>query len=201
MVCKLARVLYAGFKEDPSLRKLLGEPGCIYTFFGVIEELARQGVLTALCLKVGGATASAAVLSVGARPRRVVLPRGLTRLLACLRLRGLLTLAAWLAWAPGYARTYSKLGETCHLLFIASLAPGRGYGSKLLREIEKLCRSAGARTVTLEVDTGNPALLFYAKRGFTPLMATVFAGRYYLLMAKLIGDPRPRCSGDEEETS
>jgi len=188
VACKLAHVLYAGFKEDPSFRRLLGGPSCIYTFFEVIEELARQGVLAALCLKVGGATASVAVLSISARPSRVVLPRGLARLLACLRLRGLLTLAAWLAWAPRYARAYSRLGEACHLLFIASLAPGRGYGSKLLRRVEELCRSAGARTVALEVDIGKPALLFYAKRGYTPLALTVFAGRYYLLMAKLIGE-------------
>ena len=188
MTCRLAHVLYAGFREDPSFRRLLGEPGCVYAFFEVVEELARQGVLTALCLRAGEVTASVAVLSLGARPSRVKLPRGLARLLACLGARGLLNLVAWLAWAPRYARAYSKLERACHLLFIASLAPGRGYGSELLKRVEKACRSAGARAVALEVDVENPALLFYAKRGYTPLTATVFAGRHYLLMAKLIGE-------------
>jgi len=201
VACRLALVLYSGFKQDPTFRKLLGEPSCVYTLFEVVEDLTRRGILSALCLRVGRAVASAAVLSLGARPRRVVLPRGLARLLACLGLRGLLTLAAWLAWAPRYAKTYSRLGKACHLLFIASLARGRGYGSRLLRQVEELCKSAGARAVALEVDVENPALLFYAKRGYTSLVVTVFAGRSYLLMAKLIQRATLGDCEDEEETS
>lgn len=70
------------------------------------------------------------------------------------------------------------------MLFIASLLPGRGYGSKLLEIVEGECRRLGRRAVVLEVDLENRALMFYARRGYAPLAVTKFAGRDFLLMVK-----------------
>lgn len=185
-----ALVLFHGFREDPLSRSIFRSLACLYSFFELLTRLAQLGLLKVLCYKEGQVTASAAILALRkmeASPAEAVRAFGkLLTILSCISLSGALRLAQSLAWLPLYAHAYQRVSSPCHLLFIASLKPGRGHGSKLLREVERECARLGGRSVVLEVDLENRALIFYSKRGYRPVAVTRFAGRDFLLMVKTI---------------
>lgn len=181
--------LFRGFKEDPLMRKLFRDLTCLYSFFELLVSLARLGVLRVTCVEERGVVASAALLSARHVRLRITLRiiaavKLLAILARCLDLRGVLRFIRSLAWLPRYMHYLLQIEKPCHLFFIASLLPGRGYGSKLLKDVEEECRRLGGRSVMLEVDLENRALTFYARRGYRPLALTRFADRDFLLMEK-----------------
>jgi len=140
----------------------------------LLVSLARLGALKLVCVEDSGAAASAALLAAGraqlsGKPGVSAAARLLAFLAACLKLRGLLLLTGSAAWFPRYRRILRQVEKPCHLLFIASLLPGRGYGSRVLKTVEEECRRLGRQAVILEVDLENRALMFYARRGYPTL--------------------------------
>jgi len=194
--CRAALTLFKGFRSDPLANSLLRSPSCLYIFFELLVSLARLGALKLVCVEDSGAAASAALLAAGraqlsGKPGVSAAARLLAFLAACLKLRGLLLLTGSAAWFPRYRRILRQVEKPCHLLFIASLLPGRGYGSRVLKTVEEECRRLGRQAVILEVDLENRALMFYARRGYAPLAVTRFAGRDFLLMVKEFQEELP----------
>ncbi len=59
-------------------------------------------------------------------------------------------------------------------LFIRSVYRGRGLGTALLATVDDYCRSAGIRSIELQVIRGNRAAeAFYRKHGFTKLARSI----------------------------
>lgn len=184
MGCREAEsVLCYRFRREPALRKALRGEAAIATFFAALVEAAREGYPRLICVCRGSRAAAAALYTPPRGPSAAQLAR-LARLLALLSPRALLDAAAWLARSRAYARALAACSPGCHLLFIASAASGRGYGSEALKAVEEACAREGGLWVTLEVHRRNPALLFYAKRGYEPAAAAVYAGEVYVLMRK-----------------
>lgn len=62
---------------------------------------------------------------------------------------------------------YQVRGQECEILTLASLDPGKGIGSALLSEVEKIARSQGCAILSLTTTNDNlPALGFYQRKGF-----------------------------------
>lgn len=174
------------FRSEPALRRVLRGEAAIPLFFSILVSSSEGGYPRMACVCRGSRVVAAALYT---PPRGAGIPQlaRLARLLALLSPRALVAAAAWAARSRGYMRALSSLRPGCHLLFIASAVEGRGYGSAALRMVEEACRAEGGAWVTLEVHRGNPALLFYAKRGYRPVAATEYAGEPYVLMAKRLG--------------
>lgn len=182
--CGAHRVFYARFKGERALSKVVrGEQALLELFRSLTELASCCGGLRSLCVKLGNRVAAAAIYSV---PERLPLRQAPVYL-------GLLRLFRWSAAAAAlrhagsllaYARSMRRLERAGHLLFIASAAEGRGYGSLLLKLVERLCARAGCEWLALEVDVCNPAVRFYVKRGYRPHLSIECAGARYLLMVK-----------------
>jgi len=171
------------FMSEPALRETLSGREAIPAFFSILVGSAASGFPRVVCV-CRGSTAVAVALYTPPRKPSVAQIARLARILPLLSPRFLLSAAAWVARSGAYARALSAFKPGCHLLFIASAVDGKGYGSEALKMVEKSCADEGGLWVTLEVDRGNPALLFYAKRGYKPVAAALYAGSTYVLMSK-----------------
>ncbi len=179
------KVLYWGFRRDPTLRAAFRGSSGIYSFFKTLLECGEFGAFSVLCLRDRERAVAVAVVSKGGVSRLGIrlLPVAL-RLAAIASLKGVAKILAFLPYLRRYISALREFDCTCHLHFIASIAPGRGYGSRLLRLVEEWCCKHACNHVTLEVDAENRALIFYVKRGFRPLQTVPFLGRLYVLMVK-----------------
>lgn len=176
-------ILSYRFRREPALRKTLRSEAAVYAFFAILASSARRGFPRIVCVHRGSKVVAVALYVPPGRPSIAQLAR-LAGILALLSPRSLLAATAWAARSGAYVRTLSVFKPRCHLLFIASAVSGRGYGSAALELVETLCAGEGGFWVTLEVLRENPALLFYAKRGYRPVAATVYAGSLYVAMCK-----------------
>lgn len=70
----------------------------------------------------------------------------------------------------GFASFGPRLENTAiyklHKLYCLITTKGRGYGKKLLEEVEKIVQDRGCSTLDLNVNKYNPAKGFYEKMGF-----------------------------------
>ncbi|MEM1929505.1 MAG: GNAT family N-acetyltransferase [Thermofilaceae archaeon] len=178
------KVLYHRFRGEPFLAEALKGSRQLYEFFKGLVELARQGYPRLICAKLGTEVAAAAVYTVPERLRARQLVELLKLLLRTAGLRVLFRSlrSARSFWA--YAKALRGLEPSGHLLFIASAIEGMGYGSLLLKLVERACARAGCKWIVLEVHVGNPAVRFYLKRGYRPRGSVEWLGARYLLMAK-----------------
>jgi GNAT superfamily N-acetyltransferase len=176
-------VLSHRFRSEPALRRALRGEAVVATFFSLLVEAAGRGYPRLVCVCRGSRAVAAALYAPPRRPSAAQLAR-LARVLALLSPRALLDAATWLARSRAYARALAASSPGCHLLFVASAASGRGYGSEALRAVEEACAEEGGLWVALEVHWRNPALRFYAKRGYEPVAAAAYAGEVYILMRK-----------------
>lgn len=171
------------FLSEPALRKTLRGRAAIHAFFSILVSSAARGFPRVACVCRGSAVMAVALYTTPGKPS-VAQIACLARILPLLSPRFLLSAAAWVARSRAYTRALAAFNPGCHLLFIASAVDGKGYGSAALELVEKSCTEEGGLWVTLEVHKENPALLFYAKRGYRPAAATVYAGSMYVLMSK-----------------
>lgn len=62
---------------------------------------------------------------------------------------------------------YRMLEEVCEILTLGSIKPGRGAGTALITELEKIARKHGCRRISLITTNDNlHAIGFYQRRGF-----------------------------------
>lgn len=178
-------ILYWGFRRDPTLRAMFRGSSGIYSFFKTLLECSVSGAFSVLCLRDRGRVVAVAVVSKGGVSCLWIrlLPVAF-KLAIAVSLRGVAKALAFSPYLRRYTSALRGICCTCHLHFIASIAPGRGYGSRLLKLVEEWCCKHACNCVTLEVDAENRALIFYVKRGFRPLQSVPFLGRLYVVMVK-----------------
>lgn len=185
MDSEVVNILYWGFRADPTLKMVFKRSSGIYSFFKILLECAEPSAFSVLRLEDHGCTVAAAIVSKGGiNCLGIHFLSMALKLAAIISLRGVVQTLAFLPYFRRYVSAFQRFDCTCHLHFIASIAPGRGYGSKLLKLVEEWCCKHACGYVTLEVDAGNKALMFYVKRGFKPLQSVPFLGRLYVLMVK-----------------
>ncbi|MEZ0346359.1 MAG: GNAT family N-acetyltransferase [Infirmifilum sp.] len=176
--------LYVAFRNDPLFQRIFPEQWKILEFFRGIELLVQSKALKAICIRENLLTISVGVLGLGGRGSALGVLAALKHIIRSASLTMILEVFRWLGGSVNYWRALKRVHGYCHLLFLASMIQGRGYGSLILRAVESTCRRLGGGWLILDVDFENPALLFYWKRGFKPLGESWFSGRRYIIMCK-----------------
>jgi ribosomal protein S18 acetylase RimI-like enzyme len=119
-----------------------------------------------------------------------------------------LSLARWLLGSLGrrsaapYAETPPSLPEVI-LIFTTPRGQGKGLGSDLLDECERVlaARGSGEYLVRTVDNESNAALRFYAKNGFVECGRCVELGRPFRMLRKRIGAATPAAHGMRDFSS
>lgn len=188
------KVLYLRFRGEPLLSRTLKSRWHVYELFRTLVEFASYGYPRLICVKRGGRVAAAAAYTVPERPRVVLSLKLLKLALLASRWGALVGFLRSIPSFLAYARVLQGLKPSGHLLFIASAIEGKGYGSLLLRILERACARSGCDWLVLEVYAENPAARFYFKRGYRPRLLIEWLGARYLLMAKPLALQRSSAS-------
>ncbi|AKG38527.1 hypothetical protein MA03_03450 [Infirmifilum uzonense] len=178
------RVLYWAFKNNPLFKRLFRDKAKLLEFFYAIELLTRSRLFRAICVVKAGRVLSVAILHDNSNTASGISREALTSLLRSISLSLLLEVMGWLGESVRYRGLLKRFENSCHLVFLASLIPGKGYGSSSLRGVEVICKKMGKDWILLDVDVENRALRFYSRRGYRPVGVALFSGRNYVVLAK-----------------
>lgn len=178
------KILYIAFRDDPLFQKLFNDKAKLLEFFKAIETLSVSRTLRSICVLEEGHPVSVAVLELANVSRLSVNGETLRHFIHSISPSLLYEVAGWSGESVKYWKSLRSIQDSCHLLFLASMVRGRGYGSLALKVAEGICRKLGKSWIVLDVDKENRALKLYYKRGFQPLGEACFSGRTYIIMGK-----------------